>query len=82
MAITVSQIDGATASMKNIVDTCEQLRDLLFKAKGYANAGWVIDIGTPGNPATVPVPLATQQAMIAQYDTLKAQLVTLFNQLP
>ena len=81
MAITVEQIPSTLATIENMARTLNDLRMLIGQAKELSDKGWVIDIGSRFSiPLTVSV--QQRQGMIAQYDTLKAQLVSTFQTLP
>lgn len=81
MAITVTQINAALQAIDQLERTLATTSALLGKAQQLANAGWVFDVGV-SSPILITITPTQQQAMVAQYDALKSQLVTTFGQLP
>jgi len=81
MAITVGQIQSTLTTLQSLNEVLTNLEALLGQANSLANNGWVLTIGTTAQ-IQVPVTPAMQAQLVAQYDSLKSQLVTIFNQLP
>jgi hypothetical protein len=82
MPITQIQLGSATTTLQQLQQQCDALSDLVANANVYYQNGWTINVAVGNNQLTVPIPLATQSSMVTQYDTMKANLVSLFNQLP
>ena len=79
MPITIQQIPAALVSIGQLEQSCASINTLLNQATILNNENWVVDLG---GGVTITVDASQQAALIAQYDTLKASLVTAFNQLP
>lgn len=81
MAITVVQIPAAIATTQALQSKLNDISLLLAQAKELSDKGWQTDIGTRF-PIIVTISPAQQAALVGDYDTLKASLVTIFQQLP
>lgn len=88
MAITKQQIDTVVTVTSNMQVTVNHINKLASTIQGLMANNWVskTTIGSllDGGGITVnsTVSAADQTTVLNQYATLKAQLVTLFNQLP
>jgi hypothetical protein len=84
MAITVNQISAALQTLEEIKKNLNSLNALLTQAQILAANGWVhnISMGTGLPPVNVTITSIQQQAMVAQYDTLKSTLASLYSTLP
>jgi hypothetical protein len=81
MAITVQQIPAALQTVNDLSNKLNDIRMLLGQAQELANNGWVVDVGSRF-PLPLTVSVQQRQDMVAKYDDYKAQLVTIFQQLP
>lgn len=81
MAITVGQIPLAISTAQTLQSKINDILLLLAQAKELSDKGWTTDIGTRF-PIIVTITPAQQAALVGDYDTLKASLVTTFQQLP
>ena len=79
MAITVGQIPQALLTVEEIGRNLNTLRMLLNQAKQFSDNGWQVDLG---GGLVITVTPEQRTALVAQYDTLKAQLVSTFQTLP
>ena len=84
MSINISQVPAAIQTVGQIEKSVQQLSALLQQAVILNSNGWQVNIaqGTGLPPINVPVDGATQAAMVAEYDTLKANLASLYSTLP
>jgi len=84
MSINISQVPAAIQTVSLISQSVNNLQSLLQQAVILNANGWKINIaqGT-GLPAiNVTIDAATQNSMIVEYDTLKANLAALYATLP
>lgn len=79
--VTVGQIPQAISTVQSLLQILNNLQMLLGQAKDLSDKNWQVDIGVRF-PIVVAVTPAQQSALVGDYDTLKAQLVTVFQQLP
>ena len=82
MAITQLQVSGAVATTKSLQNTLFQLQDLLNTVNYLINNNWQIKTTVTGATVSSAVSTTDQATLLNQYNVLKAQLVTIFNQLP
>jgi hypothetical protein len=84
MAITVNGIPAAIETLSSIQTNLNNLNALLRQAEILAANNWVVNVsmGTGLPPINVTISPAQQAAMVAQYDTLKATLASLYATLP
>jgi hypothetical protein len=81
MAITEGQIPTALGKTEELLSELGNLRMLLSQAKELSDKGWQIDIGSR-IPLIVTISAQQKIDMIAQYDTIKAKLASIYQQLP
>lgn len=79
MSITQSQIPGALTTIGQLNRTLQSINNLLNEAEILILNGWVVTLA-PG--VTLSITPDQQASLVSQYDTLKADLVTIFSQLP
>ena len=84
MAITINQVPAAIQTVASIQGNLNNLSALLSQAEILAANNWIINVsmGTGLPPINVTISPAQQAAMVAQYDTLKATLASLYATLP
>ena len=84
MSININQVPAALQTIGSIEKSVQQLTTLLQQAIILNSNGWQVNIaqGTGLAPINVAVDGATQSAMVAVYDTLKANLASLYATLP
>lgn len=82
MAITPQQLNTAQTVLTNIELSLRQLRVFANQVQILMTNNWQVTTTVAGVSAKTTISTADQTALVAQYTTLKANLVTLFNQLP
>jgi hypothetical protein len=79
MPISSPQIPGSLTTIGQMVGTLNSLAALLNEAQVLVNQNWILTLAPN---VTLAITADQQTALVAQYDTLKAQLVTQFGALP
>lgn len=82
MAITIPQVQGAQATTLALMQEIQQLSGFLNQILLLANAGWQTSIVVGGVTKTQTLSAQDQTDILTAYNTLKAAMVTTFNQLP
>lgn len=79
--VSVQDIPQALVTISQLNSKLNDLSMLLRQAKELSDKNWQMDIGVRF-PIVVTISPAQQAGMVNQYDTLKTDLVSIFQTLP
>lgn len=82
MTITSTQITQARSIGFNLLQAVQAMDDFLGKVNDLEKNNWVQVIQVGGTPVNATVAPADQATLLATYAILKANLATLYSQLP
>lgn len=82
MAITKPQLDQAAVTMPQLLAVANKLQFLIGKTQDLMTSSWVITSTLGDIQVLTTISSADQTNILNQYQTLKANLASLYQQLP